>query len=380
MIFNNFKNIIKANSLFVVVLAVLGMFFVSSADYAEANASVEKIKRANAAKINALKRKERYEVNKLYKSQIRLEQARKDLGSSKNRLSSTKIRLNKIQRDLNTTLRSFSSAERMASKRLNNIFRGSYLSILHLFFESENVNEVLDNVYFQQKLIEKDRVVISDMQAKAKRLSGLKYRKEKEKKTLVYTINRINKRKRQVSRSIQVSENMIHKLRTDRATYEKAQEELASQSANISKYLKKNKSSKAYATSSRFIKPIPGRISSYFGWRRHPIFKSRKFHSGVDIAGRNRGNIAASNSGKVIYSGWYGGYGKVVILDHGIVKGKHITTLYAHMYTTKVKKGEIVRQGQVVGLEGSTGYSTGPHLHFEVRIDGKPTNPLSYIR
>ena len=97
------------------------------------------------------------------------------------------------------------------------------------------------------------------------------------------------------------------------------------------------------------------------------------------MAAPNLTPIKASNSGKVIYSGWYGGYGKVVILDHGVVNGKPITTLYAHMNTIKVSNGQYVTKGQVLGLEGTTGYSTGPHCHYEVRVNGQPNNPVSYI-
>ena len=138
-------------------------------------------------------------------------------------------------------------------------------------------------------------------------------------------------------------------------------------------------SSTVKISSTGFMRPISGRITSPFGWRTHPIFNSRTFHSGVDIAGPNRGSIRASNSGKVIYSGWYGGYGKVVILDHGSVNGRPITTLYAHMSSIKVSQGQFVNKGDVVGFEGTTGYSTGPHVHFEVRVNGKPNNPLNYI-
>ena len=128
------------------------------------------------------------------------------------------------------------------------------------------------------------------------------------------------------------------------------------------------------------MKPIQGRITSPFGYRTHPIFNTKSFHSGIDIGGPNLGAIRASNSGKVIYSGWYGGYGKVVILDHGTgSNGKPITTLYAHMSTIKVSNGTKVQKGDILGYEGTTGYSTGPHCHFEVRINGQPNNPLNYI-
>ena len=136
---------------------------------------------------------------------------------------------------------------------------------------------------------------------------------------------------------------------------------------------------------SKFIRPIAGSITSPFGWRRHPIFGSRRFHTGVDISTSYGTPIKASNDGKVIFSGWYGGYGKVVIIDHGNMnvgshKGKRFSTLYAHMSSTAVGNGSNVRKGQIVGYEGTTGYSTGPHLHFEVRINGKPNNPGNFVR
>ena len=128
-----------------------------------------------------------------------------------------------------------------------------------------------------------------------------------------------------------------------------------------------------------FLTPVQGRLSSPFGWRIHPKFKSRKFHNGIDIAAPMGTPIKAANAGKVIFSGWYGGYGRVVILDHGQVNGVPTTTLYAHMSRQKVVVGQSVVRGQTIGLVGSTGYSTGPHLHFEVRINGKPQNPQNYI-
>ena len=127
------------------------------------------------------------------------------------------------------------------------------------------------------------------------------------------------------------------------------------------------------------MKPISGPITSSFGYRIHPIFKSRIFHSGVDIGGPNNGAVKAANNGKVIYVGWYGGYGKVVILDHGNYNGAPTTTLYAHLNSYNVSVGQYLVKGQVLGREGTTGYATGPHVHFEVRVNGQPRNPLNYI-
>jgi murein DD-endopeptidase MepM/ murein hydrolase activator NlpD len=122
--------------------------------------------------------------------------------------------------------------------------------------------------------------------------------------------------------------------------------------------------------------PLNAQVTSPFGWRRHPIFGVRKFHTGVDLAGPNHSAIRAADNGNVLYTGWYGGYGKVVIISHG----KGMATLYAHMSKADVSVGQNVSKGDVIGHEGTTGFSTGPHLHFEVRVDGKPNNPMNYLR
>lgn len=218
------------------------------------------------------------------------------------------------------------------------------------------------------------------IKAKSQKIAMMKKNIESKKIALAQSIQSINSQQKNIKYAIAQNQTMINKYKTDRKTYERAERELARQSASIQNMIARNKGTSTVKISSTgFMRPISGRITSPFGWRTHPIFNSRTFHSGVDIAGPNRGSIRASNSGKVIYSGWYGGYGKVVILDHGTVNGRPITTLYAHMSTIKVSQGQFVNKGDVVGFEGTTGYSTGPHVHFEVRVNGKPNNPLNYI-
>ncbi len=127
-----------------------------------------------------------------------------------------------------------------------------------------------------------------------------------------------------------------------------------------------------------FLRPVSGPVTSPFGTRVHPIFKKVINHTGVDLGMPMGAQVKAANSGKVISAGWYGGYGKVVIIDHGKVNGIPVTTLYAHLSSYSVSNGASVYKGQVIGNVGSTGYSTGPHLHFEVRENGKPVNPAKY--
>lgn len=124
------------------------------------------------------------------------------------------------------------------------------------------------------------------------------------------------------------------------------------------------------SSSKGFIRPASGIITSNYGWR------SRGFHTGVDFASSRGTSIVASKSGKVTFAGWKGGYGLCVIIDHG----GGISTLYAHNGSLKVKVGQSVSQGQRIALMGSTGNSTGPHVHFEVRVNGAHKNPFNYIR
>ncbi|WP_373544340.1 M23 family metallopeptidase [Chamaesiphon sp.] len=118
--------------------------------------------------------------------------------------------------------------------------------------------------------------------------------------------------------------------------------------------------------SSNFIYPLmnPARVTSRFGWRTHPLSGTRRFHSGIDIGAPTGTPVVATGTGTVISAGWNGGYGKAIIIQHNDVQ----QTLYGHLSQISVQPGQVIEQGTVIGLVGSTGNSTGPHLHFETRM------------
>jgi hypothetical protein len=118
-----------------------------------------------------------------------------------------------------------------------------------------------------------------------------------------------------------------------------------------------------------------GYISSKFGYRKHPIYRKAKFHAGIDFASKRGEPVLATADGVVTYSGWRSGYGRLVELRH--VDG--LVSRYAHNQKNLVKQGEMVKKGQTIAKLGSTGRSTGPHVHFEVRKDGEAVNPLKYV-
>ncbi|MDR1741836.1 MAG: LysM peptidoglycan-binding domain-containing protein [Synergistaceae bacterium] len=140
---------------------------------------------------------------------------------------------------------------------------------------------------------------------------------------------------------------------------------------------KKAAKASAAPKSSRFYRwPVMGRINSPFGWRRHPVTRRRDFHTGLDIKANRGVSIRSARGGKVVYAGWMGGYGKIVVLEHD--NGQ--STFYAHCSSLLVKPGTKVEAGKNIAKVGATGRATGPHLHFEVRNGNKPVNPLKYLK
>jgi murein DD-endopeptidase MepM/ murein hydrolase activator NlpD len=170
---------------------------------------------------------------------------------------------------------------------------------------------------------------------------------------------------------------VLEQIRVQRETQEAAIRELEAESFRIADIIRRQQRSgfrgaRLSLTAGSFIWPASGPVTSGFGWRIDPIFHRRALHTGIDIAASWGTPVAAAQAGTVLYVGWMTGYGNVVVLDHG----GGVSTVYAHLSSYAVQPGEAVARGQVIARVGSTGWSTGPHLHFEVRQDGQPTDPL----
>lgn len=150
------------------------------------------------------------------------------------------------------------------------------------------------------------------------------------------------------------------------------------ESARIERLLRESGSHGSGKYNGTLTWPVPGhtRVSSSYGYRIHPITHQRKMHTGIDIAAPSGSRIVAAGSGTVRSSGYTtGGYGNLTIIDHG----NGLVTMYAHQSRVSVRAGQRVSKGSTIGYVGSTGFSTGPHLHFEVRVNGSPRNPMGYL-
>ena len=178
----------------------------------------------------------------------------------------------------------------------------------------------------------------------------------------------------QAAAEAKAEEDQLAAIRGQKAQYEREWAELQAISDSIAAQLRKNSSGSGVAGACDF-RPVPGPVVSGFGTRTDPIGGGTGFHSGLDIAASSGTPIRSCRSGTVVIAGWQGGYGNAVVIDHG----GGMATLYGHQSQIAVSVGEKVLAGEVIGYVGSTGNSTGPHLHFEVRISGNPVDPTPYI-
>ena len=365
-------------------LCSIGIQTVCFANNNSSYAQIQTIKKKQAqahAKAKHFRILENLETNKLYKNQKKLATTQQSLNTSKIAYERKQNELVTLEARLLQANQDFINIDKELKERIRQIFKSQRTGFFQLLLSSSDINMLFDRLYFESIVVKEDYKRLQMARQKAVEILSLRAQIEQQKRSLAATINDINNQQKIIKTNIAQNQEMIHKLKTNRNYYERSERELARQSASIQAMISNIKPSSGSKTvvTAGFIKPISGPITSPFGYRIHPIFKSRIFHSGIDIGGPNGGAIKASNDGRVIFAGWYGGYGQVVIIDHGIVRGQPITTLYAHMSSISVSKGQVVKRGQQVGREGSTGYSTGPHCHFEVRVNGQPRNPLNYI-
>jgi murein DD-endopeptidase MepM/ murein hydrolase activator NlpD len=164
-------------------------------------------------------------------------------------------------------------------------------------------------------------------------------------------------------------------IAAQKARAEAEEQELRTESARIAAFLRGESNTPPTVSPKGMIWPVRGPVTSGFGWRIHPVLHTRRFHSGIDIGAPYGAPIKSAASGKVVFTGSETGYGNYVIVYHG----GGIATLYAHMSSIGVGNGALVAQGQSIGHVGCTGYCTGPHVHFEVRVNGNPVDPMGWL-
>ena len=377
------KKVLSLVCLFALLIGAMPLAYSQPAN-ANTAKQVEQKRAVAKQQIHKLKLLEKIETNKLYKNQRNLERTEQTLNENKAQYQSAQEELVSLESKLQKLTSDYKALQNATNKRIVQIFKTKRKSYVEFLLSSKNVNNFLDRLYFENIVMKQDRDNIRKMQRQTRKIIEVKRQIEMQKRYLASSIKSIDREQKNIQDAISQNEKMIYKLKTDRATWEKAERDLARQSREIADMINKQtvkaeKNQQKISVSGGFIRPVGGPVTSPFGWRVHPIFKRKIFHSGVDLGMPMNASVKAANSGKVIFVGWYGGYGKVVIIDHGRINGVPTTTLYAHLNSYRVSVGSTVVRGQVIANVGTTGYSTGPHLHFEVRQNGNPTNPFNFV-
>jgi len=257
--------------------------------------------------------------------------------------------------------------------RLRAMYKNSNTSGIEGLLESKSFTEVIEKVKYISYISKLDREIVEDLKvAKA----DVEYKKQLKEETKSQKEREIEEKKERLEELQLTSRSVTERMNEASATLkrlEKLEDQLLKESQEMTKKINELAKRKTYVGGS-MVWPLPSdhSVGSGFGMRMHPILKVKKMHTGVDIGGKTGASIVAANRGTVILAGYASGYGNRVVIDHG----DGITTLYAHCSKILVKVGDEVEAGQTIAKVGSTGLSTGPHLHFEVRVKGEPVDPL----
>lgn len=287
--------------------------------------------------------------------------------------------IEKAEKELEISNSRYEKQKELLEKRLIAMYEMGQNSYLEILLNSKSITDFFSNYYLISEISKADEELLQTVEAEKKYNKALK--ETLETKKAVLTASRETREKNAISLTNMsvIKNNKIEQLSEEELSLQQQIEEYQNQITEIEKEIRvlaiANVSEKYVGGTMAWPTPGYTRINSPFGMRTHPITGVYKLHTGVDIGAPYGSNFIAANDGLVTYAGYNTAYGNMVIIDHG----GGITTLYAHGSEILVNVGDMVYQGTPVLKVGSTGYSTGPHAHFEVRINGDYVQPLDYI-
>ena len=262
-------------------------------------------------------------------------------------------------------------------ERLRVMYKNGTAGYMEVLLNAENLIDALTRMDMIQLIVQSDVELLKSINDQKVQVEVLKEEQEIKRLELTAVINNLNSKQNEVLVASRSKEVYMSSLKDNLAEMQRQEAAMDAQSAQIEKDILAAQRAVEYA-GGEMLWPCPGqyRVTSNFGGRADPITGVWTSHGGTDIAAPYGTPIVAANSGVVIFSGWHYSYGNYVIIDHG----GGIATLYGHSSKLLVGKGQAVSRGDRIALVGSTGYSTGNHLHFEVRINGVRTQPMDYLK
>lgn len=326
-----------------------------------------------------LKRKHRTVAQQLGTAKKKLEVTRATLRDTQAQLRSTRRKLEATRAELAILEKRLKERNDLLAERLADTYKHGSVSYLSVLLGAADFWDLLSRGYVVRKVLNSDIELVEAIKEDKKAVEEKKAVLEKQERER----EELERKHRALTMAAQAQtaecERLLKDITRDRVKYEQMLAALEADSRSIAAMVRKLQSSSARRSGGTVPRwtggygwPVSGRVTSGFGMRYHPILKSRRMHTGVDIAAPYGTTISAAAGGKVIYAGWFGAYGNTVIIDHG---GGTIT-FYGHCSSFLVRSGVSVKQGQAIARVGSTGLSTGPHVHFEKQRNGVPVSPF----
>jgi murein DD-endopeptidase MepM/ murein hydrolase activator NlpD len=308
-----------------------------------------------------------------------------DLDQAEGDLNTIQTKLDAIGEQVRVNTELVEKAEKMLAerntilhKRIRDVYENGNISYVEVLFGAKDFSDFTNRLELLRRVITQDMALIEKVKVERQIILEKKAQLEQDKAVILVYKEQAAGKRNTVDTKRQERQDMLDNVLTEKETADRAYAELEQTSRDIEYMIQnlQNPASRGQVRASGvLIWPFAGEITSPFGWRIHPVFGTQKFHTGIDLGADYGDPIKAADSGVVIHADWLGGYGKAVIIDHG----NGLQTLYAHNSELVVSNGQTVRKGQLISRAGSTGYSTGPHLHFEVRRNGSPTDPMGYL-
>lgn len=323
------------------------------------------------------KKKERRVTTDLQKTEQKLEQTKQKLNKVSDRLQMTKQELNQVTLKFHKVKNKLDEHNQLLDHRLVEIYKNGNEQYIEVLLNARDFSDFASRGYLLREVVSNDIELLNKIQKEKEKVAVQRVQIAEKHKQINLLHQEVSNTKRSIEFEANRKHQILRSVQEEKAAYERALEELEQNSRQIERMLRRllttprGRTRLSHPWRGTFLRPVNGAVTSDFGYRTHPIFKITKFHTGVDISAPMGSPIFASADGEVVFSGWWGGYGKVVIIDHG----GGIATLYGHCSSISVATGQKVKKGQFIAKVGSTGLSTGPHCHFEVRKSGSPINP-----
>lgn len=374
----------KSRLFFGLLLSALMIFTQLLTAFAEETLEQQLLRLQDQAYQQQLKTEEAQEKVDTVSNQLR--RIQDEVDEAKNAYDAVKKELDEIEKQIteNTELlekteRNLEMKNHFLRKRLRNIYMYGQLNYLDVLLGATDFSDFMTRMDLLKRVIKYDvdllKQVMEDREIILRARAELVAAKEEQEKL----VQEAELKHEEVMIKLADKSRLMQKLETDRDMSERAYLELLAASREIESLIRQRTSDESgprtVSGSGSMIWPLDGEITSEYGWRYHPIFGDSRFHSGLDIAGEYGLTIIAAASGTCIYSGWIDGYGYTIMIEHG----GGLETLYAHNDGLLVEEGQVIMQGQAIAICGSTGNSTGPHCHFEVREYGETVSPYNYL-